>query len=117
MPFCIRICRRKNYSGITLTFGTLADVQGVTDFTQKTRQRCKNMFMEMSFRGKSLAWYDLPYDKRNLSEENRIGPSYYPTDFGACCLFVPHLDFEPLNTSVPFEDLYHYLDVIWISFR
>ena len=80
---------------------------GVGDFTETTRQRCKNLFIEMSFRGKYMAWSDLPYDKRNESEENKIGPAYYPTDFGACCLFVPHLDFE--SFSVPFEQLYHEL--------
>jgi hypothetical protein len=63
----------------------------------------------MSFRGKYMAWSDLPYDKRNESEEKKIGPAYYPTDFGACCLFVPHLDFEPFNKSVPVEQLYHEL--------
>ena len=80
---------------------------GVGDFTETTRQRCKNLFIEMSFRGKYMAWSDLPYYKRNESGENKIGPAYYPTDFGACCLFVPHLDFE--SFSVPFEQLYHEL--------
>ena len=86
------------------------DYFGISDFTETTRQRCKNLFIEMSFRGKYMAWSDLPYDKRNESEENKIGPAYYPTDFGACCLFVPHLDFEPFDKSLPFEQLYHDLN-------
>ena len=80
---------------------------GVSDLTETTRQRCKNLFIEMSFRGKYMAWSDLPYYKRNESGENKIGPAYYPTDFGACCLFVPHLDFEPFDMSVPFDRIYH----------
>ena len=64
----------------------------------------------MYFRKKSLNWRDIPVDERN---HNEIGPSYYPTDFGACCLFVPHIDFEgfdPNLQNITYAEKYHDLE-------
>ena len=71
-----------------------ADFLGAGGIIQVTRQECKNMFVSMNFREKSLTWRNLPNDERKHA---KIGPSFYPTDFGACCLFVPHVDFEGLD--------------------
>ena len=69
---------------------------GAAGLIRRTRQECKNMFVSMNFREKFLTWRNLPYDEH--THEN-IGPSFYPTDFGACCLFVPHVDFEGLDKT------------------
>ena len=84
-----------------------AEFLGVSSLTRLSRQKCKNLFISMSFRDKSLTWKDIAIDERNHS---KIGPSYYPTDFGACCLFVPHIDFEGDLESKTYADLYHELD-------
>ena len=68
----------------------------------KTRQKCFNTFISMSFRGKILTWNNFSSDN---PEEFKIGPLYYPTDFGACCLFVPHLNFEEVSGQT--QDTYH----------
>ena len=44
--------------------------------------------------------------------DQNIGPSYFPTDFGACCLFVPHIDFEgfdPMTENITYAEKYHEL--------
>ena len=59
--------------------------------TDVSRQNCDNMFISMSFRGKFMTWKDFSSD---LPFYHSIGPLFYSTDFGACCLFIPHLNFE-----------------------
>ena len=85
-----------------------ADFLGASSFTLKTRQSCKNLFISMSFQDKSLSWREVGNDFSHQA----IGPSYYPTDFGACCLFVPHIDFEgfnPAKENVTYGEKYHNL--------
>ena len=37
-----------------------------------------------------------------------LGPHQFPTDFGACCTFIPHLHMRPINgTNFNVEDIYH----------
>ena len=60
------------------------DFLGVSSLTQMSRQKCKNLFISMSFKEKSLTWKNTAVNEWN---HIGIGPSYYPTDFGACCLF------------------------------
>ena len=69
---------------------------GAAGLIRRTRQECKNMFLSMNFRENILTWRNLPYDEHT---HESIGPSFYPTDFGACCLFVPHVDFEGLDKT------------------
>lgn len=70
---------------------------GDYSFSAWSRQKCKDLFISMSFRGKSLTWKDLP---QNWMDENKIGPYLYPTDFGACCFLAPHLNLEPTNFNI-----------------
>ena len=86
-----------------------ADFLGASLLTKMTRQTCRNLFIGMDFRGKFLEWKNLP--SNNYLEHNhwRAGPSFYPTDFGACCLFVPHVDFEGLE-KVNNGEQYHALN-------
>ena len=74
-----------------------ADFLGASPLTLDTRQSCRDLFIGMDFRGKFLEWKDLPSNKKLEFLHPRLGPSFYPTDFGACCLFVPHVDFEGLE--------------------
>ena len=63
---------------------------------------CKNTvwFINANFQKKTYTWKD----------SNKVtGPLYYPTDFGVCCSFVPHLYFEPFNRNISLENLYHNL--------
>ena len=86
-----------------------ADFLGASSFTLATRQLCKNLFISMSFQDKSLSWREIVGTEFS---HNAIGPSYYPTDFGACCLFVPHNDFEgfdPAKENITYAEKYHNL--------
>ena len=73
-----------------------ANFLGAGGIIQLTRQKCRNLFVSMNFREKILTWRNFPNDERTHAN---IGPSFYPTDFGACCLFVPHVDFEGLDET------------------
>ena len=59
-------------------------------FLELSMQNCRNLFISISFRGRKLTWNQLPHDIT-------FGPSLYPTDFGSCCLLVPHLDLRPYS--------------------
>ena len=89
-----------------------ADFLGASPLTHQTRQSCRNLFIGMDFRGKFLQWKDLPSNKNFEYQHYRVGPSFYPTDFGACCLFVPHVDFEGLKhvENMTYGDQYHGLN-------
>ena len=85
------------------------DFLGAGSIIPYSRQKCKNMFISMNFRGKSLTWRILPKDEL---KHDPIGPSFYPTDYGACCLFVPHVDFEgfDLTKNLTSSEHWHALD-------
>ena len=68
-----------------------------SSFVEQSRQKCKNLFMSVSFRGSRIIW--------NQIDEEMQGPAYNPTDFGSCCLLIPHLDLKPINESVSFEEM------------
>ena len=51
------------------------------------------------FKGKSLTWKD-----------GMLGPIFYPTDFGSCCILVPHLYFHMHSGNKSVAELYHELD-------
>jgi hypothetical protein len=71
-------------------------------FSKATAQSCNDLFISINFQKKAYTWKDI-VNKGN-------GPAYYPTDFGVCCIFVPHLYFEPLNLrNTSLEDLYYNL--------
>ena len=57
-------------------------------FRDWSMQSCRNLFISISFRGKKLTWNPEP----GIS-----GPYTYPTDFGSCCLLVPHLHLRPYS--------------------
>ena len=40
-------------------------------------------------------------------DDGELGPFLYPTDFGACCLFTPHLNMEPTDWNLTFAEMYH----------
>ena len=85
-----------------------ADFLGAGTLNELTRQRCRYLFISMNFQGKSLTWKNLP---KKAMQHNLIGPSYYPTDFGACCLFVPHVDFDGFDSTMnlTYGEYYHTL--------
>ena len=89
-----------------------ADFLGASIMTMETRQKCRSLFIGMDFRGKFIEWKDLPSNWFLEREHYRLGPSFYPTDFGACCLFVPHVDFEGLQQveNLTYGDQYHGLN-------
>ena len=60
-------------------------------FFKQSSQSCENLLMSVNFRGKHYSWKN--YTRYYGNEFD------YPTDFGFCCFFVPHLFFEPLNTT------------------
>ena len=76
-------------------------------FNEWSRQKCKDLFMSMNFRGKLLTWKDLPQDWQ-LEEDH--GPYVYSTDFGACCFLAPHLNFEPTDWNKSFAEIYQGLE-------
>ena len=57
-------------------------------FLDSSMQSCRNLFISISFRGKKLTWNQL---------HTTFGPNIYPTDFGSCCLLVPHLHLRPYS--------------------
>ena len=63
-------------------------------FVEQSRQKCKNLFMSINFRGSRIVW----------NENNAEAPFYYPTDFGSCCLLVPHF-LKPYDENVPYHGL------------
>ena len=65
-------------------------------FVKQSRQKCENLFMSISFRGSRIVW----------NEDNENGPIYYPTDFGSCCLLVPHF-LKPYDDNLSGGELYH----------
>ena len=75
-------------------------------FSDWSRQKCKNLFISMSFRGRTLTWKDLPQD---WEDEMDLGPYLYPTDFGACCFLAPHLNLEATNWNLSYTEMYHEL--------
>ena len=81
-------------------------IGNIWSFSDWSRQKCKDLFVSMSFRGRTLTWKDLP---QHWMAELDLGPYYYPTDFGACCFFAPHLNFEPTNWSLTWVEIYHQL--------
>ena len=85
-----------------------ADFLGAGTLNEITRQRCRHLFISMNFQGKSLTWQNLP---KKAMQHNLIGPSYYPTNFGACCLFVPHVDFDGFDSTMnlTYGEYYHTL--------
>ena len=76
---------------INKTIETLG-IDSSTTFLSKSRQKCQNLFISLSFQGKQLKW-------RHINDLT-MGPMHYPTDFGSCCLLVPHIDFEPFQTHL-----------------
>ena len=70
-------------------------------FSQTTSQKCNDLFISINFQRNNYTW---------KNSKGVTGPLYYPTDFGVCCIFVPHLYFQPFeldNNTI--EDLYHNL--------
>ena len=80
---------------------------GATNQAKYTSQNCQDLFISMGFRENFLSWKELDRVAYENEEINNIGPSFYPTDFGACCLFVPHLDFQASSQNLPEEKRYH----------
>ena len=56
----------------------------------------------------NLTWKQLAVEESMLNyyEEWEFVPKYFPTDFGACCLFVPHLYFEPSNPNISYKEIW-----------
>ena len=74
---------------------------GLGSFSKATFQDCNDLFISINFQSKNYTWKNV---------KGVTGPLYYPTDYGVCCTFVPHLYFEPFNVeNTTYEDLYHNL--------
>ena len=76
-------------------------------FIDLSRQKCKDAFISMRFRGKQITWRDLPQD---WTFEFEFGPYLYPTDFGSCCFLAPHLNLEEKDPNKTVAELYHGLE-------
>ena len=68
--------------------GTIEMYYSEFSFLEANRQPCNDLFLSMKFKERKLTWSDLP-----LNEE--WGPFFYGTDYGACCYFSPHVEFDP----------------------
>ena len=79
---------------------------GVSIIPKLSRQSCKDLFISIKFRGQFMTWKDMPTNKSFEEDFKSAGPHYYPTDFGACCLFVPHLDFQAVNGNQTYDEIY-----------
>ena len=67
----------------------------------KSSQQCKSLFTSISFRGMNLTWNE-------INEFSYLsGPHHFPTDFGACCTFIPHMHMKPINKRLTIEEAYH----------
>ena len=75
-------------------------------FNEWSRQKCKDLFISIRFREKTLTWRDLP---KNWQLEGDLGPFVYATDFGACCYLSPHLNLEPTDWNKTYAETYHNL--------
>ena len=83
------------------------DMLGWWTFHDYSRQKCKDMFISMKFRGKKITWSDLPQD---WMSEFDFGPYLYPTDFGACCFLAPHLNLDAYDPNQTVAQMYHELE-------
>ena len=79
---------------------------GKTDFRKNSRQYCKHLFISILFQGMNLTWKQISSES---GKKRNIGPMYHPTDYGSCCLLVPHLDLKPINESITVEEMYREL--------
>ena len=94
------------YKGIAspLHRQTVANIDNISSennwysFSYESSQKCKDVFISLSFCGKSLTWKD-------IGEMSEVGPWDYPTDFGECCLLMPHVGFDPYNPKQNFHNL------------
>ena len=77
---------------------------GVSIIPKVSRQSCKDLFINIRFRGQFMTWKNMPANKSLEYDFTSAGPHYYPTDFGACCIFVPHLDFQAVNQT--YDEMY-----------
>ena len=68
-------------------------------FPYLSSQKCEDLFIRMTFCGNVVTW-------RWFSLEENLERYYYPTDFGQCCMLVPHLDLEAINFNLTSEELY-----------
>ena len=87
----------------------LLSITSKQSFDFWSSQKCKYLFINARFRGKNLTWkqiskYSLEYERYG------IGPSLFPTDYGACCTLIPHLDFEKIDKNKSIEEIYHLLE-------
>ena len=62
---------------------------GTGKFGDLSSQKCKNLFIEISFQGKTLTWNDIFLNKTHFR-----GPHLFQTDFGFCCSFTPQIDLK-----------------------
>ena len=79
-------------------------------FLDSSMQSCKNLFLSISFQGKKLTW-------NQFQGGETTGPYTYPTDFGSCCLLVPHLHLRPFSdfeNMTPYE-MYHGLKAVTLN--
>ena len=86
----------QDYQSFLQEFKSMFQLETKWSFRLWTRQFCKNAFINLRYQGKHLTWRQLSYYDYG---GEFIGPKYYPTDFGSCCLVVPHLFFNPMNSS------------------
>ena len=71
---------------------TLTEIQDILgeyeiagDLYYHGMQKCSDLFIGVNARGRSITWYDMGIDED-------VGPYFYGTDAGACCLFSVELD-------------------------
>ena len=74
------------------------DLDWHESFLSRSSQDCNNLYSSISFRGMKLSW-------KSINGISGSGPYHFPTDFGSCCYFAPHLNMKPTNKSI--EEKYH----------
>ena len=75
-------------------------------FLEFSRQKCRDLFIHISYKDKTLAWSDLIPDN-----EYELGPYLYNTDYGMCCFLAPHVNMKRFSKwSKSWAELYHHIN-------
>ena len=86
-----------------------ATLKSQVSFLMKSSQQCNRLFTSISFRGMMLTWKKMRGTQSSYNSRG-VGPHQFPTDFGACCTFIPHLHMKPVNGTLgSVEEIYHSL--------
>ena len=85
--------QKKQLESLISSSWYLKEILAFAPITVLARQTCRNMFLQVSYRGKSMYWRQF--------DDLTLGPYYYGTDYGACCFFNGEINMKkwPINTT------------------